>query len=245
MFKRMLFVLLTASLALAALNGCTINVVTGSGKGITQPREVSGFNQVVFGGLGELTLVQGNSESLVIEAEDNILARIRTEVKNGVLTIGFDRENWQDLVRPTKPIKYTLAFKNLKSLALTGAGSAQAESLNADALDLSITGAGNINIESLQVNSLEVNLGGAGNIHLAGTAASQKVTLGGLGNYGCGDLQSKTARITLTGAGSATVWAADTLDVTITGAGNVGYYNSPKITKNITGLGVLNSLGDK
>ena len=62
--------------------------------------------------------------------------------------------------------------------------------------------------------------------------------MSGVGNYGAGNLESLTARVTLTGAGGATIWAKDTLDVTITGVGSAGYYGSPKITKTIRGLGV-------
>jgi len=244
MFKRIATILIAASLVLA-LSACTINVVTGSGKSINQQRSVSGFTNVVFGGLGELTLVQGSTEGLKIDAEDNIMERIRTEVKNGTLTIGFDRENWQDMVRPTKTIKYTLTYKNLASLELTGAGNAVAESLKSTNLSLKITGAGDIKIQKLEATSVVSVLGGAGNFDLSGKVTRQEVTLSGVGNYGAGNLESLTAKVTLTGASGGTVWAKDALEVTITGAGSVGYYGTPKITKTITGLGVLNSLGSK
>lgn len=242
MSKRVLLIMLILSLALSA---CTINMVTGSGKVITQSKSVAGFSNVVFGGLGELVVVQGSTEGLKIEAEDNIMARIRTDVKNGTLTIGFDRENWQDLVSPTKPIKYTLSVKTLTGLELTGAGNAVIEALKTTNLVLKITGAGDIKIAKLEANSVTTVLGGAGNLDLSGKVTREEATLSGVGNYGAGNLESLTAKITLTGAGGATLWARDALDVTITGVGSAGYYGSPKITKNITGLGVLNSLGNK
>ena len=135
MFKRMLMIAMTASLVLA-MSACTINMVTGSGKVIPQTRNVTGFTNVIFGGLGELLVVQGTTEGLTIEAEDNIMARIKTEVKNGTLTIGFDRENWQDMVSPTRPIKYKLSVKNLAALELTGAGNAIIEKLKSTNLVL-------------------------------------------------------------------------------------------------------------
>ena len=188
MFKRILMIVITASLVLA-LSACTINMVTGSGKVIPQTRNVTGFTNVVFGGLGELVVLQGSTEGLKIEAEDNIMARIKTEVKNGTLTIGFDRENWQDLVNPTKPIKYTLSVKNLAALELTGAGNAVIETLKSTNLALKITGAGDIKIAKLEAASVVTSLGGAGNIDLAGKVTKQEVTLSGLGNYSAGNLE--------------------------------------------------------
>ena len=69
--------------------------------------------------------------------------------------------------------------------------------------------------------------------------------LSGAGQYLAGDVAGRTAKITLTGGGNATVWATDSLDVSINGAGQVSYFASPKITKSITGLGVLSPLGPK
>jgi hypothetical protein len=42
------------------------NVVRGSGNVITEPREVSHFNRVSMGGSGELTITQGDEESLTV-----------------------------------------------------------------------------------------------------------------------------------------------------------------------------------
>ncbi len=46
----------------------------------TESRDVPGFTRLALGTIGELTLVQGEEESLVIEAEDNILPLITSEV---------------------------------------------------------------------------------------------------------------------------------------------------------------------
>jgi hypothetical protein len=69
--------------------------------------------------------------------------------------------------------------------------------------------------------------------------------MSGLGNYNAGDLESADATVTLTGAGSATVWAEHTLNVKISGAGNVSYYGSPQVSQSISGAGAVNSLGSK
>jgi hypothetical protein len=244
MKKTLIFASLSILLILS-LTGCTISMVTGSGKLTTDNRSVSGITSLLFAGIGDVTITQGASESLKIEAEDNIMPKIVTTVKGGQLYIGFERENWQDMVNPTKGIKFTLTVKNLNSIELSGLGSVTIPAFKADKLEIKIGGAGGIKISKLESAAVTASMNGAGNLELLGKVTNLDVTLSGLGNFSCGDLQVLNAKVNVSGAGGATIWARDTLNVTIAGAGTVGYYGSPKLSKNITGLGVLNELGVK
>jgi len=243
--KKSLLVFSIIVVMMLSLSACTIDMVSGSGHLITETRKVSGYDSVVFSAIGDVTITQGATEGLTIEAEDNIMPKIVTEVRGTQLYIGFDRPNSQDVVRPTKDIKFTLSVKNLNLVEMDGVGSVTAASFEADKLTVKIGGAGSIKITGLSATSLSAVMGGAGNVELAGKVTSLDATMSGVGNFACGDLQTQTAKINLTGAGGATVWAANSLDVSIPGAGTVSYYGSPKITKNVTGLGVLNQLGSK
>jgi hypothetical protein len=245
MKKSILWICLVAVLAFT-MSGCSINLVTGSGRLSTETRSVSGFSSLLFAGLGDVNITQGSTEGLTIQAEDNVLPKIVTEVRSGgQLYIGFERENWQDLIRPTKGITFTLKVKNLDTIEISGVGNVTVPSFKADQLELKVGGAGNIKFNSVAVTSLTATMSGAGNMDLTGKVNSLSATMSGVGNFSCGDLQAQNVKVSLTGAGGATVWPTSTLDVSITGAGTVGYYGSPKITKNITGLGVLNELGNK
>ncbi len=243
--KKSLLIFAISSIIMLSLSACTINVVTGNGHLTTQTVDVSGFDSVLFSGLGDVTIVQGSSEGLTIEAEDNIMPLIVTQVKNGQLYIGFERQNWQDIVRPTKTLKFTLSVKNLNSIEISGVGSLTADSLKADNLTVKVGGAGGVTIKNLDATDLTAIMSGAGNVDVSGKVNTLDATLSGVGNFSCGNLQAATAKVNVTGAGGAKVWASENLDVTITGAGSVSYYGSPAISKNITGLGVLNQLGSK
>jgi hypothetical protein len=228
-------------------SGCSINMVTGSGRIITETRKVTGFVGLTLAGIGEITLIQGTTESLKIEAEDNIMPHIVAEVNNtnGMLTIRMDKLNFQNVVRPTRTIRYTLTVKNLSSIVQSGLGTIQADTFKADTLSAIMSGAGRIQIDNLQTSNLTVTISGAGDIQLGGKTTQENITLSGLGTFRAGDLQSQSAKVNVSGAGGAQVWAISTLDVRLGGAGSVSYYGSPKITKEVTGVGVLNSLGTK
>jgi hypothetical protein len=56
--------------------------VRGSGNVVEETREVSGVSGVELATLGTLHVEIGESESLRIEAEDNLLEYIETDVRN-------------------------------------------------------------------------------------------------------------------------------------------------------------------
>lgn len=243
MDKRLLVIpLILLGLFMSAC-GLSVNVDfdQGSGVVITQTRQVSDFNRVSLNGIGDLTLVQGDRESLQIEAEDNVIKNITTEVRDGTLYIGFERKT----ILPTKPVKFFLTMRDIKDLETKGVSNIKAESVQTDQLHVGISGTGNIDIEDLSANSLEISISGAGNFNTGGQVDRQEINLSGAGNFNGEDLQSKTARVTITGLGKVTLWVTENLDVTISGTGGVDYYGEPQVSQQISGLGKVNHLGSK
>ena len=240
MTKRRVFFALLLSVLL--LSGCTI----GSRRVITEERAVSDFDQVEFSTIGELTITQGDSESLTIEAESNVVRRITTKVQGGTLYIEMRSSfPWVWGVVPTRPIRYDLTVKELSALDLSGAGSIRAEEIEAERLSLDVSGAGKIAIRSLAAETLVVEHTGVGVCELSGRVQGQEVMLTGAGEYDAGDLESETAGVKVTGVGQATVWASEKLDIQITGAGRVSYYGDPEVTQDVSGVGSVRSLGSR
>ncbi len=74
-----------------ATAGCMTNTHgTGSGNVINQTRSIQGVNQVSLDGTGPVLVIQGNQESLTIEAEDNIIPHIVSSVKGNRLAVSYD-----------------------------------------------------------------------------------------------------------------------------------------------------------
>ncbi len=243
------FWILIAFLVLLSMS-CTITFggtgLTGSGKVITETRNVSGFHAVDLAGFGELSITQGDSEALTVEGEDNILPKITTEVKNGTLTIGVDQSAGPLGLNPTRTVRYTLTVKDLDRLDLTGSGNIHSSSLKSTQMTITMSGSGNITLDKLEATDLSVTLSGSGNVDTSGTVTSQTVRLSGSGSYRAGNLKSGKTDVTITGSGSATVWATDSLQASISGSGSVDYYGSPQsIDKSVSGSGSIHSRGSK
>jgi hypothetical protein len=211
---------------------------------VTEERELSGFDRVALSGVGEVFITQGDEESLIIETDDNLMRYIESEVRDGRLELGIADDT---IPIPSRSIVFRVNVVDLTGVDSSGAGSFDIDTLETDRLTITLSGAGDIGIDSLSATDLEIRASGAGNIQAAGAVETQKIDLSGLGSYNAPDLESQTGSVRISGAGSAVVWALDTLDVEISGAGNVEYYGSPTVTvtEDLIGAGRVTSKGDK
>lgn len=216
----------------------TIGVVRGSGDLEKQERDVSGFDQIHFSGMGRLVIEQGDEESLTIEADDNIIDLIETDVRGNELRIEF-RRGFN--VLPTTKIKFFLTVKDLDRIDLSGVGDIDCESFQTDKLEFNISGSGNVDLD-IDADSLETRISGLGDIDLKGRVEFHDVHISGSGKYDAGDMESSECRVRVTGLGSATVNVSGELDIEISGAGNVYYKGEPEISQQITGIGRIKRL---
>ncbi len=246
MTKSLLLITLLALLVFPAcgftFNLANSNRVNGSGNAVSETRDVSGFNEVSLEVPSTLYITQGDTESLTIEADDNVLELIETEVNGSRLTLG---------IKPTislnlgSRIKFYLTVKDLNAIRINGSGRVEAETLTTTDLILGISGSGAYVIIQLTAARLETNIDGSGKIIVAGTAPELDVHISGSGNFNCPDLAAQNAVVKIDGSGSVTLWPTDTLDIRISGSGTVRYYGSPTITQSISGSGSIKPQGDK
>lgn len=242
--KSLLFVLPLIALVLMSCRVANIRIdserIHGSGTLKTETREVSNIERISLEDIGDLTIVQGDKEGLTVEADDNLLQYIETNMRGRELELKL-KDGYQ--VSSDSTIRYKLTVKNLNRVSVAGAGNVTAEKLKVGDLALNVAGAGNVDIADLQAGDLRAEMSGSGNFNLKGKVDSQDLTINGAGNYTAGDLESKTAKVTINGAGNVTLWAVDDLNIRISGFGDVKYYGSPDVTQSITGGGGVKSLG--
>jgi hypothetical protein len=215
----------------------------GSGNMTTQTRDVSGFHSVEVSYPANVFISQGTSESLKIEAEDNLLPGLQTQVRNNTLQIFYKTDD-KKVVRPTKPVTITIVVKDLERVDFESAGKLDISGIKTDSFKVSVSGAGDLKIKDIDVKAITVNLSGAGSMSAAGTSDDLDLNISGFGSFDGKDLASKTANVQLSGAGSATVRVSDNLNTEISGAGSVSYYGSPSVKKQISGVGDVKHAGD-
>jgi len=244
----------------ACLAGIFPKIVYGSGNVVEEHREISDFSKVHLSGLGNLKIELGDEEHLRIEAEDNLLEHIETEVHGDKLIIEIEeRIN----LHPRKPINYYLTVTDLDAISISGSGTAEAPHLKAerfsvglsgsasvhiDGLDsesvkLDISGSGTIEIGRMVTGSLEAEIGGSGDVSInGGKADMQEIGIGGSGSYNARNLECAQADVDLSGSASLVLKVSDLLEADISGSGSVKYVGTPKIDADISGSGSIKQI---
>ncbi len=230
-----------AAAACAPTKGAGLGgAVPGSGNVQTETRDTGAFEAVAFEYPADITIQQGEKDTVVIEAEDNLLQQLSTEVTSGKLTIKTLVTDWKTRVNPTKPVKITIAMQNPKEIEFAApVGTVRVDGLRTETLKLVLSGAGQATVSGIEVGLLDGVLSGAGDIQVSGTTNETKLILSGMGNFNAADLKSKKATVELSGTGDATVRVETELVATVSGAGSVNYFGTPRVEQKVTGLGAV------
>lgn len=188
----------------------------GSGVAATQTRAVSAFHSVELAGGNNVVIQVGHEQSVVVEADDNLLRRVTTNVESGTLVIG----NTPGSLAAKTPMSVAVTVPALRRLTLAGAG--------------------NIVVSGIKAERLTVTLSGSGNVTGSGVARSLAVTLSGSGNAWFARLPANEAHAVLSGSGTIHLTATRSLDASVPGSGTIIYSGNPQdVTKSVSGLGAI------
>ena len=218
------------------------NTIQGNGNVEQESRGIESFEKIELSGIGNIYVEIGETPSLEISAEENLLEYIETYNQGDTLVIEIkERTN----LMPTEPIDFYITTAELNSVDISGLADVQLPALKTETFSVSISGAGDIEIDELVAENLDIDLSGLGSCSIGdGEVNEQTIEISGSGSYNARRMDSQEANISISGLGSATVSVSDKLDVNISGGGDVKYYGSPELHSNISGLGDLDKLGD-
>lgn len=217
---------------------------------VTETREVPEFDRIQVKGLGRVFIQQGGEQSVTVEADDQIIKRITTEVVDRKLVFDFGRDWMERLVQPvveflsSREIVLRVTMRELKSLEIFGACDLEAKNVRTDDFDLKMSGASSVKVLDLNANRIDAEMPGAGKVVVTGKCDDQTVTVTGAGQYDAAHLETKNTKVALTGVGNATVWAKENLEVSVTGVGSIEYYGNPHVKQSTAMLGVVRNLGE-
>ena len=190
--------------------------VVGSGNVQTETRSVSGIQEVRLMDMGDLTIIQTGSESLTVEAENNLLPYLGTEQIGNRLLIQLHQMD-VFAVQPTKRIHYILTVKDLRVVESDSNGA--------------------VEIRGFSGPALRVRLSGTGDLTINGQTDSQDVEVSGSGSYVATAFTSKRATIEINDTGSADIQVSTKLTAWVNGSGYVRYQGRPTVEQHITGMG--------
>ena len=204
----------------------------GSGNVVTEVRPVDGFKGIDIEYPAQVLVQQGEVEALKIEAEDNLLPDIRTDVQDAMLEIFYKRTG-SSQINPTKPVIITITVKDIDEVNFSRTGELTLDRLKIGNISIALKGNGTLNVKEIRAKNFGVSMSGTGNATVSGQADDLYVSVNGAGSFEGAALHGKSACVYIRGDGGATLWVDDTLDAKISGAGHINYIGKPQVTKRI------------
>lgn len=206
--------------------------VAGNGNIKKETRNITGFKSIGTSGSFNVYITPGTSKTIEIEADDNILPYIESELKGDELYVHFKKG--YDL-RPSQKISVNVSMPEVRSLAASGSGGFYSKgSLKGEKVELGISGSVNADLE-LKASKLEVSISGSTKISLKGNVPTVEYGISGSGSVDALALQSDNVEVGVSGSGDLSVYAQKKLDISVSGGAKVRYKGNPAINQSSSG----------
>lgn len=209
----------------------------GEGEPVSQNRKMSGFKGIDVSGGFAVELTQSGSEGVRIEAQENLLGSIKTEVKNGVLHI-YTSDN----ISTNKGLKAYVSIKELNAIDISGGVKVKCNStFKSDAFKMDLSGGSNITL-ALNTKKLTANMSGASKVLLSGRADEVRMDMSGASKVDAVELEAKNVHVEASGASNVKVFAKNQLNVNASGATKVAYKGDPSVTSSVSAAAKISKM---
>jgi hypothetical protein len=226
MFKNKFSVLFFLAVTIIAINSCYINLretVYGNGNVVTEDREPGSFDKLKVSSGIDVFITQGDTESLKVIADENLLKYISTDIYNNTLII--ETNAW---IRNAKSKEVHLVYKELREINISSAGDVEGTNrMKTDELDLDLSSAGDLTLD-VEATRINLDISSAGDARLSGTVDELDADLSSAGDLNAYDLMARKARVSVSSAGSAKISATEEVNLSASSAGDIYYKGDPK-----------------
>jgi hypothetical protein len=194
--------------------------IKGSGKRITEKRQVGQFTSITTEGAFNIEVVCQKDVGMEVEGDDNVLPLVTAEVKNNVLRLSNSKS-----YSVNDPITFRITVPNLEAIMANGAGKIQISGVNND--------------------KLQISSEGAPIITASGSTKMIGIDTSGAAKIDTHNLRSTHAIVDSKGVSKVDLGVSDKLDVTVSGPSQVTYRGDPVVNKTIHGPGKVEKRSDQ
>lgn len=198
--------------------------VRGNGNVITEERGINGDFSTIKATEGlDVYLTQGNTESITVEADDNLHDLILTDIVDGVLKI-HTKQN----IGKCKAKKVMVSFKEISQIIATSGSDVYAtNTINADHLNLKTTSGSDMTL-NINTSTLDCESTSGSDLKLSGKTNKliAKATSGS--DIKAGDLIAQSSEVKATSGADITINTTRELIAKATSGGDIKYYGNPE-----------------
>jgi len=174
----------------------------GSGRIETSKRDLADFDRLDVSGVFDVEVSRGDTYSVEVIADDNLMPLIRTEVDGDTLSIYAESK-----ISKSSQLRVVIIAPNIR--------------------DVKTSGVSKVVLKDVSNDALALDASGASKITASGSTASLTVDLSGASKLFSSDLTSKEVLVETSGASNADINVREALNAHASGASHIRYVGSP------------------
>lgn len=212
------------ALVIFTIVGCNSGDCTrGSGKQVSQIRNIGQFSSIKAGGNIKLIVKQAPEELLRVTADDNIQKKISTKIKKDQLVIEMDGN-----ICEKNPVVIYVSSPRMEGIDVSGAVEVVGEGrFNSSSFNLDLSGASQATLE-ISCGDMNTNTSGASKVILKGQAGSHSLKMSGSSELNAYDFVVGNYEINTSGASNLKINVLNELNVESSGSSEISYRGNPK-----------------
>ena len=224
------------------LSACNFNINTGengNGKVVTEEREVTVDFTEVRGSAGlDVYLTQGDENKIVVEADENLLQYIETDIEDGKLHV-----TTSDNIGRSKSKKVYVTFKELTNIeASSGADVTGNSVIKSQNLTLKSSSGAELEVEVF-TQDLTAKTSSGADLKISGKATSLNADASSGSELDAKELLVLNCNAEASSGAEVTVNVREKLDTHVSSGGNINYYGNPvSVNSNKSHSGNVNKM---
>jgi hypothetical protein len=206
----------------------SINITFARTSDKTEIRDVKNFNAIKVSSGIDLYLTMGDTETVKIVAEGDIIGKIVTEVKNGTLNIYLKSNNWFNC-SVKGPRKAYVTIKELQAISASSGSDVRSENtLQGENLSVSASSGSDVNIDLFYKN-FEIDVSSGADAKLSGKVKRLNAEASSGSDIKAKELKSQVCKAHASSGSDIVVTVAGELYAHASSGGDIRYYGDPEI----------------
>ncbi len=203
----------------------------GNKKVVKQERTIEAFSAIQVGGAFNIYFTQKDETSLLVEADENLMDKIETEVSGETLKISSRN------IRNATSLNIYLTGPDLNNIDISGAATLRTENtLTGENLSIEASGASEADMQ-VDVETLKTRASGASEVKISGNAGQHTVVASGAADVKASKLITNSSDANASGASHVSINASEKVNTSSSGAGNISVSGNPEIYSNEQRIG--------
>ena len=188
------------------------SAIKGSAVAGSEVRNATDFKGVDVGGIFQVVITAGKDFSVEVQADDNLLQYIKTDVEDGVLKI-----ETTERINSHTPMRVRISAPDIESIDASGAC--------------------RVSVAGVKNSSLDIDTSGASKLKIEGETSVVNVEVSGASNIDAESLKARTATVDASGASNVSLFVTERLMSDASGASKISYSGNPtSVEKKTSGV---------